>query len=177
MIDNNQQKFDNNQQFNFGFGFENLEIEKNLPTLKPVARFPPPNKLEIPKTQKPFCSLKKRNCNGRFPQIQVPTGVSQVSWFHDLGLRTFASSHSSMSRGDSVVAAPPLTPMKSCLSDKSHFGLKMGMVGCPMLFFFSWGCFFFWCNTFEFRKETKHVKPKFWWKHPSLLRYLFGAFV
>lgn len=28
MIDNNQQKFDNNQQFNFGFGFENLEIEK-----------------------------------------------------------------------------------------------------------------------------------------------------
>ena len=48
-----------------------------------------------------------------------------------------------MSRGDSVVAAPPLTPMKSCLSDKSHFGLKMGMVGCPMLLFFFVGLFFF----------------------------------
>ena len=90
-----------------------------------------------------------------------------------------------MSRGDSVVAAPPLTPMKSCLSDKSHFGLKMGMVGCPMLSFFFRGavvfflvqCFVAVGRTFEFRKETKHVKPKFWWKHPSLLRYLFGAFV
>eukprot|EP00434_Breviolum_minutum_P028436 symbB.v1.2.025157.t1/scaffold2420.1/size79610/1 len=44
------------------------------------------------------------------------------------GLRTFASSHSSMSRGDSVVAAPPLTPMKSCLSDKS---IKVGEESKP----------------------------------------------